>query len=125
MDYKCECGWELNGKDENYVVTCLCGKPMKPLIAKKAPGSKVPCGDGLDGLRVNLNQTCRIKVLIRGVDAYNKYFADLGMKPFKDLRPNDTYEGPLHEIMNIFGEACYMGPEPPFETEIEILSFKP
>ena len=47
MDYYCECGWEFSGGDENYVVTCRCGKPMKPLMKKTEPVAEVPCSDGL------------------------------------------------------------------------------
>lgn len=92
------------------------------LTTKKEPVVESPAAmAGSTALQVSINQKCRIKVLIRGVDAYNKYYADLGMEPFKELRPNDIYEAQLLGIMEIFGEACRMGPEPPFETNIEIL----
>ena len=59
MDYYCECGWEFSGGDENYVVTCRCGKPMKPLMKKTAPGSKVPCSAGLDALPIEKGEQSR------------------------------------------------------------------
>ena len=95
---------------------------LTSLMAEKEPSAQSPAAmAGSTTLAVNLNQKCRIKLMDRGIDVYNKYYADLGMEPPKELRSGDIYEDQLWEIMNIFGAACYMGPTAPFETTIEIL----
>jgi hypothetical protein len=60
-------------------------------------------------------------LLKRGVAVYNKHHTDLSLKPPKNLKCGDVYEDQLWAIMHIFGDACFMGPVPPFETEIELI----
>ena len=53
MDYGCECGNEVGGYDENYVVMCRCGKPMEPLMKKTESVAEVPCSDRVSRAGVN------------------------------------------------------------------------
>ncbi len=80
-------------------------------------------------MKVNINQDVKLKLLPRGVGAFNKYYTDLGLdpKPYWEMAHRNTgsiskkyIQIPLWEAFNIFGPVCYMGPQPPFETNIEI-----
>ncbi len=68
---------------------------------------------------VNINTQVRIKLLPRGIEQHRRHFYALGLDPATYRTPPDAdgYERySLWEIMHVFGPACYMGPEPPFET---------
>jgi hypothetical protein len=66
-----------------------------------------------------MNDECKITLQQRGLDAIREYYERLNLEvPHYEI--GDTYTGPLWEVMNIFGSKTYMGPPPPFNTEIEI-----
>jgi hypothetical protein len=71
-------------------------------------------------LEVNINTKCTVVLKERGVMAINKHYSDRNLKPpkVKVYQVGDEYRGPLWDIMHVFGESCFMGPEPPFETTI-------
>ena len=71
-------------------------------------------------MEININDKVTIKLLGRGVEAYNKYYSKLNVEPPKKVTVGSELTIQLWEVMNIFGEYTYMGPEPPFETEIKI-----
>jgi hypothetical protein len=71
-------------------------------------------------MKININQSCSVILQKRGVEAYNKYYRKLGLEPAEKYEVGDVAVMLLWEIMRIFGSACYMGPEPPFDTNIEI-----
>ena len=75
---------------------------------------------GSAALLVNLNQECSVKLQKRGIDAYDEYYSRLHMPPPKRLKVGDIYKAPLWDIMKKFGNATYMGPQPPFETVVLI-----
>lgn len=77
---------------------------------------------------ININARVRVKLLPRGVEALQRHEDEIP----PDLRtrlkieinrwaPGATWEGEMWEMAYIFGSYCMMGPQPPFETEIEIL----
>ena len=72
-------------------------------------------------MKVNINQSCSITLQKRGVEAYNKYYIDLGLEgEVGRYKVGDVVVMLLWEVMNVFGSACYIGLEPPFDTNIEI-----
>ena len=71
-------------------------------------------------MKVNVNQKCSVILRKRGVEAYYDYYKRLGLSPPKNYQIGDTFSGQLWEVMHLFGSKSYMGPEPPFDTEIEI-----
>ena len=77
-------------------------------------------------MKINVNQRTKIKLMPRGVKAFNRHYEKLGLdpKPYWEMAGKNTEEGwielPLWDVIHIFGAACYMGPDAPFETEIEI-----
>ncbi len=82
-------------------------------------------------VKINVNWKCRIKVRPRGLYQWNLFHTDLyfdhpdmaKMVEKRRLKPDDDgfVELQLWEVMNKLGPACYMGPEPPFDTEIEVI----
>lgn len=75
----------------------------------------------------NLNDQMRIKPLKRGLEIIARERDELRKQlPDTDwttwMRPDaDGYlELPAWQVMSVFGYACYMGPEPPFETEFTL-----
>lgn len=69
---------------------------------------------------LNINDKVRFKMLRRGWEAWNRYYTKLNL-PVTELPVDEDgwSELPLWELMLVVGPACYMGPEPPFETSIE------
>lgn len=74
--------------------------------------------------KININSECVIILKKRGVDAINNYYKRLEIEPPEEYKVGDKIKKPMWEIMNIFGEYTFMGPETPFETNIEILELK-
>jgi len=54
----------------------------------------------------------------RGIEALDEYYKRISLVHFYKI--GDIYKAPLWEVMYMFGNKSYMGPEPPFDTEIEI-----
>jgi hypothetical protein len=71
-------------------------------------------------MEINLNQECTVTLNKRGVEAIEKFYLDLGLPLLTKHEVGSKYSAPLWEIMNVFGEFTYMGPEPPFETTVTI-----
>jgi hypothetical protein len=71
-------------------------------------------------MEVNINQQCTVVLKKRGIDAIQNHYKKIGLDPPKTYQVGDEYTAPLWDIMNVFGEATYMGPVPPFETTIRI-----
>lgn len=69
-------------------------------------------------MKVNINQICKVVLRQRGIDALTEYY--LPREGCRYCKIGDVFERPLWEIMNIFGNMTYMGPEPPFDPEIEL-----
>ena len=73
-------------------------------------------------VRFNINDKVSVKLTEVGLKVYNKHFEDLGIEPF-ELK--QTWDGrcvfQIHNLMNIFGSACYNGCSIPFETEVEFV----
>lgn len=73
--------------------------------------------------KFNVNHKVRFKMLERGWDAYYKYYKDLGLPPQPlEVDEDGWSEMQLWKLMSMVGSACYMGPEPPFETEIILIN---
>lgn len=99
MDYKCECGWKISDCDADYVVTCLCGKPMKPLISEKASGSKVPCSAGLKGRLITAAASLSLHKLSAFDDDYPQRFPKRVLREIE--KHNDHLSDIARELMSI------------------------
>lgn len=72
---------------------------------------------------INVNQQCTVILWARGIDIINKHYDRLFIERPKQYYVGDEFSGPLWEIMHIFGDGTYMGPEPPFDPVIKIQEF--
>jgi len=74
---------------------------------------------------VNLNDMVLIRLTDRGNKVFDQYYANLNLCPdeYREMyrQPDGRYGMQLWEVMKIFGSECYMGPEIPIKTEIEVL----
>jgi hypothetical protein len=66
----------------------------------------------------NVNHKVKARLTSRGREIQTRYF-QLSDGPQPDSEGWRTYQ--MWELMLIFGQHCYMGPEPPFETNIRIM----
>lgn len=66
----------------------------------------------------NVNHNVKARLTSRGREIQTRYF-QLSDGPQPDSEGWRTYQ--MWELMLIFGQHCYMGPEPPFETNIRIM----
>ena len=71
-------------------------------------------------MKININCKCTVTLREKGVEAINKWYADVDMKPRKEYKAGDIYVGQLWSIMEIFGPFISIGFNPPFETEIDL-----
>jgi hypothetical protein len=76
-------------------------------------------------MKINLNRECLIRELPRGVEAFDKHFRSLGLIPLEfrsaAKQPDGRLKLPLHAVMHYYGDAMFMGPQPPIEIEIELV----
>jgi hypothetical protein len=64
---------------------------------------------------IDMNDTVWIKLDDKGRSIYGHHHS-------RPLVPNRAgyVKMHLHEVMHIFGEFCFLGSKPPFETEIHL-----
>ncbi len=70
-------------------------------------------------MKFNINHHVTITLNSRGADILN-----IG-NPERPFKAGDKYSNQLWIIMERFGQFVFMGPEPPFETEIDLEIEKP
>jgi hypothetical protein len=78
---------------------------------------------------INLNSEVSVKLTPEGIACYKQFYLDL----FKDhpsyadnypLTNGDTFEGPLHELANIFGPHLSVGAEPVLATMVMTITYE-
>jgi len=69
-------------------------------------------------MKINVNQNCKVVLRQRGADVLSEYYSNMGKAHY--YKAGDIFESPLWKIMFLFGKSSYMGPEPPFDTEVEL-----
>lgn len=70
-------------------------------------------------MKLNINDAVRVKVQPRGREAYSQHFTKLGLPaPVLATDAEGYTTMALWAVMYYFGDACYMGPEPPIATTI-------
>ena len=67
----------------------------------------------------NVNHKVKAKLNDRGRKIQAEYYAPFGDGPKPDSDGWTEYQ--MWCLMHVFGEHCYMGPEPPFETNVRII----
>jgi hypothetical protein len=74
-------------------------------------------------IRVNINDRVLIRVRENGRRLFDAHYQTLHLDPEVYWKMAVQWDGRLRlhlwEVMHIFGPGCYMGPESPFDTEIE------
>lgn len=58
---------------------------------------------------INLNDRVRVRLTREGCRHYRQHEDAMHPAPKQTLKPGGVWEGPLWELMLIFGEGCYMG----------------
>src|SRR5574343_1167439 len=78
-----------------------------------------PGGPGMSEITFNVNHKVKAKLNDRGRKIQAEYYAPFGDGPKPDSDGWTEYQ--MWCLMHVFGEHCYMWPEPPFETNIRII----
>ena len=74
----------------------------------------------------NINDEVWVEINERGWEAFDKFHRKLGLDPddYRSIMKPDyrgRYKMQMHQVMQIFGEAMFMGPFPPIGMEVEFV----
>jgi hypothetical protein len=76
-------------------------------------------------MKLNLNQTCLIRELPRGVEQFNAHYRALGLDPETHREHYRSADGRLRMqlwvVMEIYGPAVTICLDPPIEMDIELV----
>jgi hypothetical protein len=73
-----------------------------------------------EGIPFNLNDYMTIVLNQEGVDIYNAFYAEMGIKPSKEMKAGDSFKSAAWDVMRIWGKHMRMGHTTPMDMNVLI-----